>query len=368
MKRNKILFPFVGDTLGGSHLSALSLIDSLPKERFEPIVMVYKRGRLTEYLDQQDYEYRVMKNKTFVGNVSFISKVFLFFASFFDSFFFIKKNGVELVHTNDLRMHYSWVFACLFSGVPHVWHQRSESPRGVILSFFSKRLLTITEFCKSGFPPLVRGKAIVVDDPVTTEGNKKVKCSLDASYMKVSWVGNLISQKRLDVAIRIISKLKEITPNIELHIFGEKREPVYAEMCSLVSELKLSENVKFMGVKAPINEWLSETDVLLATAENEGMGRALIEAMLLGLPVVASDHGGHKEVIQHNVSGVLVPLENIDGYVDAILKLVKDADLRKCIVESAISYANEKYSCEKHAGSIVNIYNEVLSETSENVR
>lgn len=367
MKKIKILFPFVGDTLGGSHISTLSLIDELNQKDFDVMIIVYKKGRLTNYLEQVGYHYLHVEDMPFVDNLNVFFKSIMAFYSFFKSFLFLKKYDFDIVHTNDLRMHYSWVFACCFSNASHVWHQRSDSKRGVFLSVLSSKLLTITNFCKSSFPFVVRDKAVIIDDPVSVVGEGRPSGSLDRLSVKISWVGNIIEKKRLDTAVRVIAKIKEKIPGIELQIFGERREPIYSEVKELISELGVSRNIKFMGVKTPISEWLVETDILLATAESEGMGRALVEAMLLGLPVIASDHGGHKEVVENGTNGLLVPLESVEGYAESILLLVDDDEHREHIIESAKVYSQKRYSESVHADSVVHIYKEILNKNDRNV-
>ena len=54
-----------------------------------------------------------------------------------------------------------------------------------------------------------------------------------------------------------------------------------------------------MGSRFPIRPWISNSDIMLVTAENEGLGRSIVESMSLEVPVVASDHGGNNEIIEN---------------------------------------------------------------------
>jgi glycosyltransferase involved in cell wall biosynthesis len=361
MKPINILFPFVGDSLGGSHISAISLIKKLPNEQFNVSVLLYQKGILSNYLDENGLDYSVLTSNCGFKKSNILIKMISFIENNIYAYKYLSDKNQDVVHTNDLRMHYSWVFACLFKGVSHFWHQRSASSRGVYLSYFSRSLVTITEYCKSTFPLMIKKKALVVNDPVSIDLSKCVKySSFNNNNIKIAWVGNLISQKRLDTAIRVIANLKLTFPNVQLLVFGEKREPIYTEVKELIRYLGLTDNVIFMGVKTPIESWLVNCDVLLATAQNEGMGRSLIEAMLVGLPVVASDHAGHKEVVDNGVNGFLVQLENVEAYAQKIKCIISDSKVKRQIVLQAKITAKTRYSESVHSTSIISLYYELI--------
>jgi len=362
MDKIKVLFPFVGDTLGGSHISALSLINSLPIERFEATILIHKKGKLSLYLDAKSIPYYIDESLRHLDEVSVVKKIYMSFFGLLKRRRFIQKNGFDLVHTNDLRMHYTWVFPCLFSTSKHLWHQRTVSRRGVRLSIFSRKLVTITEFCRASFPYFVSEHAEVVADPVSISAiPRRANHSFKGGAVKIAWVGNITKQKRLDTAINVIFYLKHTFPEVELLVFGETREPVFSEVKELIEEFGLQKNVTFMGVKTPIEKWLVQADLLLATAENEGMGRTLIEAMLLGLPVVASDHGGHREVIDDGVTGVLIPLEDRHAYGKAISSIFENSEYRNSIVGAAKNSVETRYSTSRHVEKIISIYYKCLS-------
>ena len=86
--------------------------------------------------------------------------------------------------------------------------------------------------------------------------------------------------------------------------------------------------VEFMGIKSPIEPWILKSDILLATVENEGLGRSILEAMFLGIPVVASNSGGHTEIITNNKNGLLVNLEDVNGYKNAIITLITNKNFK----------------------------------------
>lgn len=363
MKKVKVLFPFIGDTLGGSHISTLSLYEFLPDDYFEKKILIYQKGVLVDYLDSREIDYFLEESLFFADNFCFLKKTISILRANLSSLRYINTYSFDIVHTNDMRMHYSWVLATFISGRFHIWHQRSLSGQGVLLSIFSTRLITISKYCKKSFPVLLSRKAMVIDDPVYTFPNLKglYHQTLCSEQKKILWVGNLRHQKRLDIAIKVISGMVNAGINVKLLVLGEEREPGYSQAKAEIDALGIEQHVEFCGVQKKIEPWLDAADVLLATAENEGLGRVLIEAMLLGTPVVASADGGHLEIVNHEETGLLVPLNDIQGYIVAISRIFNDRPKVEIMIRAACEYATNRFSPSAHADKVSSIYKDLMA-------
>jgi glycosyltransferase involved in cell wall biosynthesis len=73
---------------------------------------------------------------------------------------------------------------------------------------------------------------------------------------------------------------------------------------------------------------LHESDVFANPSHTEGFPRSVLEAAAAGLPIVATDVGGTREIIEHRKSGILIPAKNISALVSALTELAHDAELR----------------------------------------
>lgn len=352
--KKRILFPFVGDTIGGSHLSALTLIDELKESGYEVVILVYRRGPLTKHLDEKLYEYDLMSDMFFCPRGSFVKNSHNILKANFSSLSYLFRNRFDVVHTNDLRMHLSW-FASFLMFSQHIWHQRSVSGRAMFFSLFSS-VVTITDFCRESFPKIVKGKTKVIKDPVTlNEKFQHSKKSDNHDILSIVWIANLVETKRIQDALMIVDALKK-KRNVELNVLGSYREPSYSNACEMIKSLDIDSCVNLRGFTKDAYSWIEKSDVLLATAEDEGMGRTLIEAMLIGTPVVASAHGGHLEVVDDGVTGLLVELGNIDGFCDAILRIKDNPSLRNSLISNSKLMAEKRYSSKSHKDEITKIY------------
>jgi glycosyltransferase involved in cell wall biosynthesis len=101
--------------------------------------------------------------------------------------------------------------------------------------------------------------------------------------------------------------------------------------------------------------------LLLHTARNEPFGRALIEAMASGLPVVTSDGGGVEEVVEDGVTGVVVRSDSPEMWSETIERLYRDQPLRRQMGVAGRRRAEEHFSVASHVAGVERVYEEVLS-------
>jgi glycosyltransferase involved in cell wall biosynthesis len=356
----RVLFPFVGDTVGGSHLAALQLIDGLKVQKYESIICVHEEGLLSEYLIKHNYNFIVLPQLDISfswggGPFKHIFKKMICIRSFR---LFLKKNCIDIVHTNDRRMHILWSNICRFSLSKLVWHQRTIA-KGKWTGFhkYADSLITISLFCKQNLePPMDRLFRIIVDPLFDTKCNYNLE-KKEHEVIQIGWVANWIERKNPELFIEVANLLiNKRNKKILFFMFGEQREPCRTSVYNLIEKYKLVPYFQLKGLVSPIDTWMSDMDILVVTAEKEGMGRTLIEAMLLRTPVIASDHGGHKEVITNYEDGLLVTPGKAEEFADAIEWIIENDEKTKKMVEKANLTAKKCYSIERHTHEVIEIY------------
>ncbi|CEP78296.1 glycosyltransferase family 4 protein [Defluviitoga tunisiensis] len=134
-----------------------------------------------------------------------------------------------------------------------------------------------------------------------------------------SLLKSLLENERLDV------------PNLLLVGEGELRNQIKDE----VKEKKLSENVKFLGVRNDIPEILKHSDIYVMSLQWEGLSISLIEALASGIPIVTTDAGSNNEIVENNVSGLIVPIKDPEVLANGLYKLIIDDQIWKKFSEEA---------------------------------
>ena len=369
----KICFPFVGDSVGGSHVSAALLIQGL-SDKFIPVVLVPSpEGPLVDFLKQQHIAfevlpYRVQKHSSLImgglDSVAAASKLRRY----------MWENRIALVHTNDIRMHWQWSLAAKVSGVDCIWHQRTAngSRHNAAYARLATRVITISRYCLGALPEAMSRRTQVIYNPFHIPRNllphtevsrpKTQRLGITSGTKVVGFIGNLADQKRPLTFVRAAEKiLKGAKVPVKFVVVGEKRAKAWAEIEREVAALKLANDIFFIGPQFPVEPWLVEFDVLLAPGVNEGFGRTLVEAMGAGALVIASNDAGHKEVLESEDMGTLVKTDDAEAFAAVCCRLLNLPDEeRSRRRDSAHRHALAKYSLAGHVQQIEQLYSEVL--------
>jgi glycosyltransferase involved in cell wall biosynthesis len=164
----------------------------------------------------------------------------------------------------------------------------------------------------------------------------------------ILWAGSLISRKRPFLAINAVASVFNDFPGSTLVMAGggELESEVRA------AAEKFGGRIVLTGHVFSVTHLLASADLLLHTACNEGTPLAILEAMAAGLPVIATDAGATRELVAHQQTGLLVPIDDARGLADALRTLVSNPQLRA-------EYGNAaKAHCATRFG-----FNRMLDET-----
>lgn len=183
----------------------------------------------------------------------------------------------------------------------------------------------------------------------------RVALGLPADKTLVGIVATLRSWKGHRFLIEAFAKLPE---NVDLVIIGDgpQREALEA----LVDKLALRTRVRFAGNQRDVVPWLQALDIFaLPSYANEGVPQALVQAMLVGLPVVTTHVGSIAEIAIHGETALIVPPRNAEALSASIRKLVEDKALGKPLGQAARAHCSEKYSFEVMLDRMEMIYRQV---------
>ncbi len=179
---------------------------------------------------------------------------------------------------------------------------------------------------------------------------------LDGEFA-VAWVGALSPEKRPDRALRVLAGIKGTNPTIHLILVGTgELEPQLIEMAR---ELGVSDVVHFVGGVSDVRPALSACQVFLLTSDTEGIPGAMLEAMALGLPVVATAVGGVPEAVRGD-SGFLTKPEDEKSLSAALVQLAEDRDLCRQMGDAGMAHVRSRYDLRKVATEFLGFYHELL--------
>lgn len=157
----------------------------------------------------------------------------------------------------------------------------------------------------------------------------------DVEIIKLFWLRSFSKIYNPSLAVLILDSLIKKGYNAELCMVGPDSDGSLKEVKQLVKQLDLS--VKFTG-KLSKKEWIELSknyNIFINTTNFDNTPVSVIEAMALGLPVVSTEVGGLPYLISHNEDGLLVPPNDVDAMVNAIIKLQEDQNLKNKLVFNA---------------------------------
>jgi glycosyltransferase involved in cell wall biosynthesis len=371
----KVCFPFVGDTIGGSHISALLLASALEPD-FSPVFCLHQKGVLWDYLIEQGRSPVHLPLKQYVGSGGSLgANISAAIGTVLPLRRFLRDYGVSIVHGNDTRTSQSWLLAARSSGIPIVWHQRTPPAESRITKYMlalSNQIICISQNTNEALPSYCKRRSVVITNPfiIPGQGRNRVQdknillneLGLPKTTRLAGFFGNMTDRKRPLDFVNVIGQLvnKHKQSNVVGVIFGDDRANFVADIKQQACRLEIEDNVRLMGFRSKIEEYMSAVDLMITTSKDEPFGRTVVEAMLLGTPVIASDSGGHREIIRSQETGILVPLGDISAFASTALELLGDKEKRQALVARAEIDARSKYSIERHKSQVCKVYRDLL--------
>ena len=176
-------------------------------------------------------------------------------------------------------------------------------------------------------------------------------------------IAELIPRKRLQDTLGAVSILKKEFPDIVLIILGSGEQRQMLEQ--LASTLEISDNVKFLGFRRDLPRFISCMDVFAFSTQQEGLPAALMEAMCMGVPSVATDIRGNRDIIVDGVNGLLVRLGDVPGMADACRRILTDKPLADKFAENGRELIVSKYDTARTVAQQMAAYGQAVKFASK---
>jgi glycosyltransferase involved in cell wall biosynthesis len=191
---------------------------------------------------------------------------------------------------------------------------------------------------------------------------KEVKSLFSDESFVIGCIKALEDLYNIDVLIKAFAVLKSKFPSksLKLLIIGVGSQE--AELKKMVSDLKLTEDVTFTGRIAfsEVSNYFNMLDVLANISDYESFGVSVIEAMACEKPVIATNTGGLKEIIENSTFGSLVEIANVDQTAHEMERYLLDEDLKLKVGKAARAKVVEKYNWTNNIQQMIDLYRTIL--------
>jgi len=178
-------------------------------------------------------------------------------------------------------------------------------------------------------------------------------------------VGRLIPQKGFFDLIHAFAKVHSIHPEAVLAIAGRGR--LLDKLSELVNQLGLQENILLLGVRNDARRLMGAADIYVNSSHREGTPVSILEAMAVGLPIVATTVGENSYLLKNNV-GILVPSSQPELLADGLQRLLTSPEIRESLSKAARERVINEYTREAWRRNLLALYAQVSPRANEYLR
>lgn len=200
---------------------------------------------------------------------------------------------------------------------------------------------------------------IVAPMPVATS---QFAPSDDRDENRIAFIGRLSAQKGIEAAIRAVARMRR---SVVLDVIGDG--PDRAALTELANQLGLSERVLWLGhvPHTSVPALLARASALVAPFTEEGLGLVAVEAQLCETPPVAFRSGGLTDIVEDEVTGLLVPPGDVDALAAGLERIVSNPTLRARLGAAGRAAALARFTPQAVAKQYSHIYNEAISDRAD---
>ena len=381
----RVLHVHNGADLYGASRSLLRMVKAIDRRRFQPLVVLPEPGPLKELIEAQGVEVLLHPKLSIITRPVFSSwRLIPFLLNGPLSVLFlwrvIRQRQIEVVHTNT-GVIISPALAARLAGVPHLWHIRDwfQEFRSFWPAFswyitsFSRKVITASNAIASQF--VRRANVVVIHNGFSLEEFRVPKSDLRAGFRTryglgdhfvVGCVGRIkLVRKGQEVLLHATALLKARGLLVKALVVGKPfpgNEEHLQTLQRLVRELGIEENVVFTGELSDARPAYAAMDVLAMTSvQPEPFGGVVMEAMSMGLPVIATSIGGSLEQVVDGVTGLMVPPGDTMALAAAIERLAADCEVRERMGKAGVERIATQFSLEETIVKIEALFEETAA-------
>ncbi len=293
---------------------------------------------------------------------------------------FLKEGGFDILCTHDYRTHLVGWLATRRTGVRWIAFSRGWTRENLkvklyhtldkIIIRFADRIVAVSGAQKQKLQRLLISakkisvvlNAVALDAVMPKEATDlRTKFGFPSDSIIVIAGGRFSAEKGQAVLVHAAAAAVKEEPRLRFLLFGEG--PDEEKIRRMTASLRLEGHLLCPGFEKNMTAAIAGADMLVNPSLSEGLPNIVLEAMALGVPVVATRVGGVPEIMRHRTNGLLVPPGDVSALKEAILELCRTPSLRQEIAEHALNYVKETLTFDAQNRKLMEIYQGVLKKT-----
>ncbi|HET9941453.1 MAG TPA: glycosyltransferase [Candidatus Eisenbacteria bacterium] len=301
-----------------------------------------------------------------------------------------RDEGIDIVHSHNWQTYLYAVLGARLAGVPvviHGEHGHDDLAPSARRLWIKRRLAPlVTRFIAVarglereleevwGIAPeriqfIPNGVDLTQFDPKSDGTPVRREFGLGPEHEVVTTIGGLRLVKDHATLLRAFARVHEARPNARLLVVGGASRPeLYADLVTLADSLGVTDQVVWTGVRKDVARLLAATDVYVNSSTFEGMSNTILEAMAMGVAVVATNVTGNADLVRDGGTGVLTPPANPEAMAAAIRTLFEDPERRHELGDTARRFVETDHRMDAMIRTYANLYLETHDRSWERLR
>ncbi len=374
--------------LGGGEIALIEMVAHFDRAKVTPIVLIASEGLLPERmrpiaethvmpLDPEVVQAR--KDDLGSGVSAIVKQVSKSLFYIFRLARFIRENRIDLVHTNSLKADILGGVAAKLARRPLIWHVRDRIeddylPRPVVRIFrFLARVLPdfIIGNSKATLATLHLDGRVPCEDvasgvDLSTFGPSESADTGTRDTFDIGIIGRLCEWKGQHIFLKAAAEICTEFPQARFKIIGAPLfgEEGYAEeLRDLSRSLFIEKVVDFMGFRPDVRQLIPKLDLVVhASTTGEPLGQVILQGMAASKPVIATNGGGVPEIVEDGVTGILVPMGDINAMAKAMRTVLHSGKMAREMGQLGRRRVEIRYTIQSTTRSIEAIYARVMRQ------
>jgi glycosyltransferase involved in cell wall biosynthesis len=367
-----VLHIFSGDLWAGAEVMISTLLASLKEDsNYEIVALALNEGMLSARLRDAGIEVYVIPEV----RTGFLQVVL-------NAYKLLKRRKIDIIHSHRYKEHglalllsrMMWIdkLVATVHGLPEPVvegaHIRGYPGLKTMISNFLlrryfTRVIAVSEEMRDALVEIYghsRSKLEVIYNGIVSLDCVHRHRTGGADGFHVGTVGRTVPVKDFQLFIDIAAELRKRFKLVRFSILGDG--PLTRQLMDKAKALNVADGLQFVLPRPDPTSYYQSLDLYLNTSIHEGIPMSVLEAMAVGLPVVAPRVGGIPEMIDHEQQGLLVDSRRVGDFVDACTRLIGDEGLRTKLGDGAFHRVRDRFKSEGMARAYKRVYRNMLGQ------
>lgn len=353
---------------GGAETVFTTLLRSLDTDRYQHTVVLRGEGWVADTARDIGIEPLIIDSKGSF-NLGYVATLVRL----------IRRHRIALVHAHLLGSNVYGALAALVCGVPMIatFHggvdvasnERFLATKFRLINMGARAIVCVSKRLQDELgsrSPLASKKLRLIYNGVDPDKFRpqesdalKAELGLPADSKLVISIGNIRPAKGYSYLVDAVPQVVARDPSVHFVVVGHPRKDLFKELEDKVKYGGTAANIHFLGFRSDVQDLLCQADVFLLPSTSEGFSISTVEAMMAGVPVIATRSGGPEEILDHEDTGILISVADSKAISQAVLEVIGE-QVPNAMTERARAKAAKTFSVRTMLSGYEALYRELV--------